>query len=128
MFEFLSDLRNHWRLEPHFLELEQVGPTGGRVRIKGPLGLSRVARTAVASTERPRRVSGTAELGGGTLGHVRWDIRALPVPGRSHVTLSALVERASLLDRVLLACGGRWWLRRIVGAAVRRLGTSISNT
>ena len=57
MFAFLSDLRNHWRLEPHFLELDDVGARGGRVRIKGPLGLSRVARTAVesAGVERTRR-------------------------------------------------------------------------
>ena len=124
VFEFLSDLRNHWRLEPHLLELENVGADGGRVRVKGPLGLSRVARTKVVRTERPRRLSGTAELGRGTVGEVQWEI--VPVPGMSHVTFRAEVVRASLLDRVLLACGGRWWLARIVHRAVARLGTSIS--
>jgi hypothetical protein len=39
VFEFLSDLRNHWRLEDAFIELgglegdAQHGPAGGRVRI-----------------------------------------------------------------------------------------------
>jgi hypothetical protein len=124
VFEFLSDLRNHWRLEPHLLELEHMGADGGRVRVKGPLGLSRVARTKVVSTERPRLLTGTAEIGRGTIGAVRWEIAPL-VPGTSHVTFSAEVVRASPLDRLVLACGGRWWLARIVRAAVERLGAAV---
>ncbi|HYZ08408.1 MAG TPA: hypothetical protein VE709_07430 [Pseudonocardiaceae bacterium] len=47
VFEFLSDLRNHWRLEDRFVELSGLDgensnrPSGGRVRLKGPLGISR---------------------------------------------------------------------------------------
>jgi hypothetical protein len=44
------------------------------------------------------------------------------VPGTSLVRFSAQVERASAFDRVVLACGGRWWLERIVTRAVQRLG------
>jgi hypothetical protein len=76
------------------------------------------------STERPRLLTGTAEIGGGTVGAVRWEI-APAVPGTSHVTFSAEVVRATSLDRVLLACGGRWWLGRIVRAAVERLGDEL---
>jgi hypothetical protein len=94
---------------------------GGRVRIKGPVGLSRVARTTVVDAERPCLVTGTADIGRRTRGVVRWEIEPV-VPGRSHVRFTAEVERASLPDRVLLTCGGRWWLRRIVRAAVARLG------
>jgi len=121
VFEFLSDLRNHWRLEPHFLELDGMGPDGGVVRVRGPLGLSRVARTYVDGAERPSHLRGHAEVGRGTRGAVRWEITPA-VPGTSRVQFSASVERASPFDRVLLACGGRWWLRRIVRAAVARLG------
>jgi len=124
VFEFLSDLRNHWRLEPHFLELEDVHADGGRVRVRAPLGISRVARTSVVAAERPSLLRGLAELGRSTRGAVRWEIG--PAPVGSDVRFSAVVERASPLDRILLACGGRWWLRRIVVAAVQRLGTSIS--
>jgi Polyketide cyclase / dehydrase and lipid transport len=124
VFEFLSDLRNHWRLEPHFLELEHVGKNGGRVRVKGPLGLSRVARTEVVDAARPTLLRGRADIGRGTVGAVRWEIA--PRDGGSRVTLSAEVERVSALDRVLLACGGRRWLGGIVTRAVARLGTSIS--
>jgi hypothetical protein len=124
VFEFLSDLRNHWRLEPHFLELDHMSADGGRVRVKGPLGLSRTATTKVASTERPRLLTGTADMGRATRGVVEWTIT--PVPGGSHVRFSARVERATVFDRVVLALGGRWWLGRIVRRAVERLGTSIS--
>jgi hypothetical protein len=124
VFEFLSDLRNHWRLEPHFLELEGMAADGGRVRVRAPLGISRVARTRVVAAERPSLLRGIAELGRSTRGAVRWQID--PAPVGSDVRFSAEVERASPLDRMLLACGGRWWLRRIVVAAVERLGTSIS--
>lgn len=125
MFEFLSDLRNHWRLEPHFLELEHMGTDGGLVRVRAPLGLSRIARTAVVSTERPRLLTGTAEIGRSTLGRVRWEIAPATVPDTSHVTFSAEVVRASPLDRILLALGGRWWLARIVRAAVARLAVAL---
>ena len=123
VFEFLSDLRNHWRLEPHFLELEDMRADGGCVRVRAPLGISRVARTRVVAAERPSLLRGAAEIGRGTRGAVRWEIA--PASNGSHVRFSAQVEQATLLDRVLLACGGRWWLGRIVTAAVERLGTSI---
>ena len=98
-----------------------MGTGGGRVRVRGPLGLSRVAQTAVVQTERPRLLTGTAQVGRGTRGAVRWEIEPL-VPGTSLVRLSAQVERASAFDRAMLACGGRWLLARIVTHAVGRLG------
>ena len=97
---------------------------GGRVRVKGPLGLSRVARTSVVRAERPRLLTGTADIGRRTHGAVRWEIAPL-VPDSSHVRFVAQVERASALDRVVLALGGRWWLKRIVVRAVRRMGATI---
>jgi len=42
VFGFLADLRNHWRLERRFLELDELGEDGGTIRLKGldraPLG------------------------------------------------------------------------------------------
>jgi hypothetical protein len=99
------------------------GNDGGRVRIRGPLGLSRVAETRVLEA-RPPRGGGGAELHGRahvgrTLGRVKWRID--PHATGSQVTLSAWVERTNLIDRVLLALGGRWWLQRIFANAVQRL-------
>ncbi len=91
------------------------------MRVKGPLGFWRVARTTVVDAERACLVTGTADVGRRTRGVVGWEIEPV-VPVSSHVRFTAEVERASLPDRVLLACGGRWWLRRIVRAAVSRLG------
>ncbi len=47
VFAWLSDLHNHWRLEDRFIEVAGIEPKGGRVRMQGPLGLSREARTRV---------------------------------------------------------------------------------
>jgi hypothetical protein len=41
VFEFLSDLRNHWRLEERAFELDEVGESSGVIRLRGPLGISR---------------------------------------------------------------------------------------
>jgi hypothetical protein len=102
-----------------------MGRDGGRVRIKGPLGLSRLARTRVVASERPTALRGAAEIGDATHASVRWDIQ--PHTDGSLVTFSARVDEASAVDRLILALGGRWWLRRIVERALQRLGTSISS-
>ena len=120
VFEFLSDLRNHWRLEPRaFLELEDVGERNGRIRLKGPMGLARKVQTEVLEAEAPTRVAGRADLRGGTVGLVAWEIR--PDERGSHVTLSARVERASLPDRAILALGGRAWLGHLFERALGNL-------
>jgi Polyketide cyclase / dehydrase and lipid transport len=130
IFEFLSDLRNHWRLEDRFVELGGLegsgphGPTGGTVRILGPLGVYRTARTRVLDVEapdagRPGRLSGRAELGRGTVGSVSWTIET--AGDQSRVVLSAFAEQATAVDRLLLALGGSWWLGRIFDQALARL-------
>jgi hypothetical protein len=62
---------------------------------------------------------GRALVGRRTVGRVRWELA--PSGAGTTVLLSAVVDRASLLDRVLLAAGGRRWLRRIFVDALRRL-------
>ncbi|HKP17049.1 MAG TPA: SRPBCC family protein [Gaiellaceae bacterium] len=104
VFEFLADLDNHWRLDDAFV----VG--NGGVRIRGPLGLARDARTELVSARAPASLRGRADVGNGTVGLVTWDVAA--AGAGSEVTLAAVVERAALRDRLLLAAGGRRWLRR----------------
>jgi uncharacterized protein YndB with AHSA1/START domain len=124
VFEFLSDLRNHWRLEEHaFLELDEVGERSGVIRLTGPFGVSRTVRTEVLEAQPVTRMAGRAELPGGTVGLVAWEIR--PVGGGSHVTLSAEVASASLPDRTLLALGGRAWLRRLFDRVLANLETAL---
>jgi uncharacterized protein YndB with AHSA1/START domain len=121
VFEFLSDLRNHWRLEERFVELDDVTPTGGRVRVRGPLGLSRLARTRVLEAEPPPpgHLRGEAEVGRTTRGQVRWEIA--PDGSGSRVTLAATPDRLSLVDLVLLGAGGRAWMERLFRNALLRL-------
>lgn len=119
VFDFLADLRNHWRLEQRFLELDELGEDGGTIRLKGPLGLSRTVQTRVLEAERPVRVAGRAELRGGTVGLVAWDIR--PSGSGSSVRLSAEVPEASVLDRAFLVLGGRAWFRGLFRRALDNL-------
>ena len=124
VFEFLSDLRNHWRLEERaFLELEEVCESSGVIRLRGPIGLSRKVRTRVLEAERPSRVAGRADLRGGTVGLVAWEIR--PDTAGSRVRLSAEVAEASPADRILLALGGEAWLTRLFERALANLETAL---
>lgn len=88
--------------------------------MRGPLGLSRIARTRVLSADEPRELRGRAEIGPDTVGAVRWTIE--PSGGGSRVTLSAEVESAGLVDRAILALGGRRFLQRGFGEALAQLG------
>jgi hypothetical protein len=93
--------------------------SGGRVRMKGPFGLSREARTRVDAAESPSTLRGSAEIGRRTRASIRWEI--VPAGGGSRVTLTGTVDQASLFDRLLLAAGGRWWLQRIFERALQNL-------
>jgi uncharacterized protein YndB with AHSA1/START domain len=117
LFAFLADLENHWLLADRFIEVidlyrggDDPGAQGGRVRMRGPLGMHAVAVTRVVESRPPERIGGTAELGQATLAHVHWTLR--PNGPGTHVRLAASVARASARDRMLLAIGGRVLIRR----------------
>jgi carbon monoxide dehydrogenase subunit G len=116
VFTFLRDLDNHWLLADRFVEvlnLDRAGEGatgGGKVRVRGPLGLGRTATTRVVATEPARSMTGTADLSGGTQALVRWTLT--PESGETRVELAARLEKAGVLDRLLLAMGGRRWIRR----------------
>ncbi|MEA2474303.1 MAG: hypothetical protein QOE06_2218 [Thermoleophilaceae bacterium] len=125
VFAFLDDLDNHWIVADRFVEVldlhrpEGGRPEGGAVRLRGPLGVRRTVTTRVAAVKPPRLLIGTAEIGDRTRARVSW---SLARQGDStHVRLAAAVERASRLDRALLALGGRWWLRRRFAATLAGL-------
>jgi uncharacterized protein YndB with AHSA1/START domain len=126
VWDFLSDLRNHWRLERRFLELEDMEPDGGVIRLTGPLRLSRRARTAVLEADRPHRVAGRADLRGGTVGLVSWEIRS-DGPG-SVVRLAAEIPHAWWPDRLFLVLGGARWFRRLFERALDSLEETLSRS
>ena len=125
VFAFLADLGNHWIVADRFVEvidLHRPGGTwaqGGEVRVRGPLGVRRTATTRVVAAKAPRLLIRTAELRSGTRARVSWALAGHRESTR--VRLAASVERAGVLDRALLALGGRWWLRRRVAATLEGL-------
>lgn len=116
VFDFLSDLSNHWRLVDRFVDVVEVegpseaAPESAVVRLRGPAGVHRTVRTRVTTARRPRLIVGVAELGDGTRARVSWTLAGRL--GQTRVRLAAEVEHADTLDRLLLALGGRAWLRR----------------
>jgi uncharacterized protein YndB with AHSA1/START domain len=131
VFAFLSDLRNHWLLADRFVEVLTLDTSeggaqvdGGTVRLRGPFGLRRTATTRVVAARAPRLMIGTAELAGGTRARVSWVLAGRL--GSTRVRLAAELERARFLDRVLLAAGGRWWLRRRFASTLERLGREVA--
>ncbi|MBV9213656.1 MAG: SRPBCC family protein [Actinobacteria bacterium] len=130
VFEFLSDLRNHWRVADPFvhvltLESSQGGaPDGATVAVRGPIGVRRTAQTRVVAARGPRLIIGTAEIGEQTRARVSWTLA--PRFGDTRVRLAAEIDRAGPLDRLLLAAGGRRWLTRRFRAALERLDRELS--
>jgi len=129
VFAFLSDLRNHWLLADRFVEVvtleasDGVHADGGQVRVRGPLGVRRTATTRVVAAREPRLMIGTAELPGGTRARVSWTLAARLSGTR--VRLAAEIECSGILDRLLLAVGGRWWLTRRFASTLERLSEEL---
>lgn len=125
VYAFLAELENHWRLDDRLLRLERInhGDLGSRIVIGGPLGLRRTARIRLTEAEPPRRVVGAAQVGRRTRARVTWTIT--PRAAGSHVRVEAVVLRAGTLDRLLLAAGGRWWMRRRFQRALVQLARAL---
>jgi len=127
VFAFLADLGNHWALADAAIEvvtLERSGGPGapgdgGRVRLRGPLGIRRTVVTRVDAIDPPASLAGTALVGGRTRARVRWGLEE--VGDETQVTLSAVVGESARLDRLLLRAGGRAWLQARLGRILWRL-------
>jgi len=119
LFARLADLRAHWRLAGRWVEPVELRADGGTVRLRGPLGLRRTVRTRLLDTVAPERVAGEASIGR-TRAAISWTLAE--AGGATQVTLRADVLDAGPLDRLLLACGGRAWMRGRFASTLRRLG------
>jgi uncharacterized protein YndB with AHSA1/START domain len=120
VFDFLSDLENHWQLADGAISVVSVVPgDGGRVRMRGPLGVRRTAVTSVDQVDPPRRIAGTARVGSRTRACVIWSLE--PDGAGTNVQLTARVEDASPLDRLLLTAYGRYWLESRFGRILSTL-------
>jgi hypothetical protein len=125
VYDFLSQLPNHQKMGGHRFRLDAVAPDrlGARIVICGPLGIHRTVQTTITCLHPARGVGGTATVGRRTVAHVHWTIH--PAGERSHVTLTATIVRIGMLDRLLLAAGGRTWLTRSFHRVLTLLPTTI---
>jgi hypothetical protein len=130
-FAFLSQPHNHHRLVTRRIQLVKLDVTGaGELRggfmvLRGPLGLHRPARTLLSSMLKPRELAGTAHVGSGTEVGVHWELTA----AGEHATVAVLstsVRRLAVIDRLLLAVGGRVWVRSLFAATLERLVAELS--
>lgn len=126
LYAFLADLENHWLLADRFVEVGTLerprrgAPAqGGAVRMRGPLGLGRTARTRVVAAQAPTFIEGTASVGRDTEALVRWTLA--PAGDGTRVRLEATVVRAGRLESVLLRAGGRLWLERRFASILQTL-------
>ena len=129
-FAFLSLPHNHRRLATARIGLRELDVTedgelrGALMVLRGPLWLRRRARTRLVSMCRPEYLAGTARIGAGTHVEVRWDLDGTGA-GASVAVLSATVTRLARPDRVLLAIGGRAWIRRLFAATLEQLAMEL---
>jgi hypothetical protein len=125
VYGFLSHLPNHQRMGGRRFRLEAFAADrlGARIVICGPLGIRRTVETTITCLHPSRGVGGTAAVGRRTIAHVRWTIRA--AGERSYVALTMTVLRIGVLDRLLLAAGGRRWLARSFHRVLTLLSTTI---
>jgi hypothetical protein len=97
---------------------------GALMVLRGPLWLRRRARTRLVSTRRPAYLAGTARVGSGTDVEVRWDLDGTG-GGASVAVLSATVTRLATPERLLLAIGGRAWVRRMFVTTLEQLAREL---
>jgi carbon monoxide dehydrogenase subunit G len=130
VYAFLADLENHWQLASTFVSLDAVrDDEGGWITVRGPFGISRRARTSLVRCDPPAggteaRVEGIARVESGTIARVTWRVAA--AGGGSRVALETALEHPSRADRVLLALGGRLWLRRCLARTLAQLESAVS--
>jgi uncharacterized protein YndB with AHSA1/START domain len=125
VFAFLADLENHWLITDRFVRVLSLdGPpgarSGGRVLIRAPFGLSRVATIRVEGADPPSELLGSAAVGDGTRAEVRWSLSE-DGGGATRAELTAHLISASRRDRFLWAAGGRAWMQRRLERALAGL-------
>jgi len=131
LYAFLADLDNHLRFADRHLAVTRLDGVpgdryGGEIHIRGPLGLRRIARMRILARTAPHLVAGRAEIGRRTVAYVQWRLHRHGAG--TTVELATTVASAGPVDRLLLALGGRLWLRRRMAATLAALAVLVAPT
>jgi hypothetical protein len=126
VYAFLERLENHRLLGDEHLHMESLRDDrrGATISVRGPAGLRRTALTEVTTTQAPHRFGGTVTTTTNTRAGAWWTIEPNPLGAR--VSLNAAIAPRGIVDRVLLAVGGRRWLERRCERVVVRLGPALA--
>jgi hypothetical protein len=127
VYRFLARLDNHWRLNDEYLRVESMRPdhSGATISISAPGGLRRTASTEVTTAIPPREFGGTVTTNTRTEAGAWWTIE--PDEDGARVALQAAIHPRGVIDRLLLAVGGRWWLERRCERVVGRLDAALAS-
>jgi hypothetical protein len=93
--------------------------------IYGPLGVRRRVRTTVLESSEASALRGIARVGRHTVVDVSWELYQHECDG-TRVLLSAEVRSRGFTDGLLLALGGRIWMRRLFAATIEPLSGRLS--
>jgi hypothetical protein len=112
----------------HQVEGSSEDDGGAWIRVRGPLGVTRIAHTQILRATAPAGavggvLEGRAVTQDGTVANVVWSLGVGPRGTRVALTIDVA---ASGIDRVLLTIGGRRWLeQRLLRAALEDLSAAI---
>ena len=129
VFDYLQDIANHPEFTDHYLvdwhltRIDSVGlGAGARFRIKAPRNRFSWGDVTFVEVQAPHRIVEVGRTGKNNR------IRTLGVyelasasPGATRVRFTFETEPATLADRLIEGLGGRGWLKRKNGKAMRRL-------
>ena len=129
VFDYLQDIANHSEFTDHYLvdwhltRIDSVGlGAGARFRIKAPRNRFSWGDVTFVEVQAPHRLVEVGRTGKNNR------IRTLGVyelasasPGATRVRFTFETEPATLADRLIEGLGGRGWLKRKNGKAMRRL-------
>ncbi len=129
MFDFLQDISNHPRFTDHFFtdwRLTREDPrglgAGARFRIKAPLNRFAWGDLTFTELEPPYRLVATGRMGKANRIRMIAVYELAPAAsGTTRVSLTFETIPPLLTDRLREALGARWWMKRQLSRALRRL-------
>jgi uncharacterized protein YndB with AHSA1/START domain len=129
VFEYLADIANHAEFTDHFMvdwrltrEDTYGRGAGARYRIKAPLTRFPWADSTIVEAVPPRRIVEVGRTGKynrvRTIGFYELELAA---GNSTRVSYTLETEPKLLSDKLLESLGGRGWMKRKLGKAMRRL-------